>query len=38
VLVTVSPVCAENPVLAVAAGSLAGMFANFSLSRRLVFR
>jgi putative flippase GtrA len=37
-LVTVSPVCAENPVLAVAAGSLAGMFANFSLSRRLVFR
>jgi putative flippase GtrA len=38
VLVTLSPVCAQNPVIAVAAGSIAGMFANFSLSRRIVFR
>jgi putative flippase GtrA len=37
-LVTISPICAANPVLAVAAGSLAGMFANFGLSRRVVFR
>jgi putative flippase GtrA len=38
VLVTISPVCAANPVLAVAAGSLTGLFANYSLSRRVVFR
>lgn len=38
VLVTVSPLCAEQPVLAVAAGSAAGMFVNFALSRRLVFK
>ena len=38
ILVTVAPICAANPVLAVAAGSIAGMFANFGLSRRLVFR
>ncbi len=38
VLVTVSLLCADNPVIAVAAGSLAGMFANFNLSRKLVFR
>jgi putative flippase GtrA len=37
-LVTFSPVCADNPVLAVAAGCLAGLATNFSLSRRLVFR
>ncbi|MBV8398386.1 MAG: GtrA family protein [Acetobacteraceae bacterium] len=37
-LVTTVPICAEQPVLAVAAGSLAGMFVNFGLSRRLVFR
>jgi putative flippase GtrA len=38
VLVTVSLLCAREPVIAVAAGSLAGMFSNFVLSRRLVFR
>ena len=29
---------ASNPILGVAAGSIAGMFTNFALSRRLVFR
>lgn len=38
VLVTVSALCAANPVIAVGAGSITGMFANFTLSRRLVFR
>ncbi len=37
-LVTVSPLCAAQPIYAVAAGSVAGMFANFSLSRRIVFK
>ena len=37
-LVTVSVLCATNPVIAVGAGSVTGMFANFTLSRRLVFR
>ena len=37
-LVAASPVCAAYPVLAVAAGAIAGMFANFTLSRALVFR
>lgn len=37
-LVLEIPLCAGQPVLAVAAGSVAGMFANFILSRRLVFR
>lgn len=36
-LVTFVPLVAAHPVLGVAAGSLAGMFANFFLSRRLVF-
>ena len=38
ILVTFSPICADNPVLAVAAGAIAGLFSNFTLSRRLVFR
>lgn len=38
VLVTFVPVVAAHPVLGVAAGSVAGMFANFVLSRQLVFR
>lgn len=38
VLVTVSTVCAEAPVLAIAAGAVAGMFANFAVSRAYVFR
>ena len=37
-LVAGSRFCAEYPVAAVAAGAVAGMFANFTLSRALVFR
>lgn len=37
-LVASVPAVAAHPVLGVAAGSLAGMFANFALSRRYVFR
>jgi putative flippase GtrA len=37
-LVAASAVCAAYPVIAVAAGAVAGMFANFTLSRALVFR
>lgn len=37
-LVAGMPLVAANPVLGVAAGSLAGMFINFGLSRRFVFR
>ena len=36
-LVTLSGVCSANPVLAAAAGSLAGLFSNFTFSRMLVF-
>jgi putative flippase GtrA len=36
-LITSVPVVAANPVLGVAAGSLAGMVGNFFLSRRFVF-
>jgi putative flippase GtrA len=36
-LVTWVPLCAAQPVFAVAAGSVAGMFVNFALSRRVVF-
>lgn len=36
-LVTWVPLCAAQPVFAVAAGSVAGMFVNFALSRRIVF-
>jgi len=38
ILVTVVPICATQPVLAVAAGSIAGMGINFVLSRTVVFR
>lgn len=38
VLVTISATCAAQPVFAVAAGSIAGMFVNFHLSRSVVFR
>ena len=38
VLVTFVPLCARQPVFAVAAGSIAGMFLNFNLSRTMVFR
>ena len=37
VLVATVPVVAAHPVLGVAAGSIAGMFTNFVLSRRVVF-
>ncbi|WP_211844572.1 GtrA family protein [Neoroseomonas eburnea] len=36
-LVSLVPLVAAHPVLGVAAGSIAGMFTNFALSRRLVF-
>lgn len=38
ILVTFMPLCAEQPVFAVAAGAVAAMFLNFALSRRIVFR
>ncbi len=38
VLVTVVPLCIVHPVIAIAAGAVAGMFANFTLSRTMVFR
>ena len=37
-LVATVPMIARQPVVAVAAGSLAGLGVNFNLSRRLVFR
>ncbi|CAH0269120.1 GtrA family protein [Roseomonas sp. CECT 9278] len=38
ILVAFVPMVAAHPVLGVAAGSIAGMFSNFVLSRQLVFR
>ena len=37
-LVFLVPLCATHPFLATAAGTGAGMFVNFGLARRLVFR
>lgn len=37
-MVATMPFVAANPIIGVAAGSIVGMFANFALSRRLVFR
>jgi len=37
-LVTFVALCAAQPVFATAAGAVAGMFVNFSLSRAIVFR
>ena len=37
-LVTFSALCAAQPVYAVAAGAVAGMFLNFRMSRSVVFR
>ena len=37
-LVTFVALCAEQPVYAVAAGAIAGMFVNFGLNRTMVFR
>ena len=36
--ITFMPAAAEQPVIATTAGGIAGMFVNFSLNRRLVFR
>ena len=38
VLVSFVPLCATHPVLAIGAGAIAGMFANFILARAVVFR
>jgi putative flippase GtrA len=38
VLVTFVATAADRPWIAIAAGSVAGMFVNFNLSRRVVFR
>jgi putative flippase GtrA len=38
VLVTISATCVSQPVFAVAAGALAGLFVNFHLARSVVFR
>ena len=38
ILITFVPLCAQEPVSAVGAGAIAGMFLNFSLSRTMVFR
>jgi putative flippase GtrA len=37
-LITWSALCASQPVLALAAGTAAGMFVNFALARAIVFR
>jgi putative flippase GtrA len=37
-LVAGVPICAAQPVFAVAGGAIAGMMVNFTLSRQLVFR
>ncbi|HVY17895.1 MAG TPA: GtrA family protein [Rhodopila sp.] len=37
-LVTFMPLAAAQPVIATSAGAIAGMFVNFGVSRRLVFR
>lgn len=37
-LVTFSPLCADQPVLAIIGGVAVGMFLNFHLSRSVVFR
>lgn len=37
-LLAASPLVAAQPVLGVAAGSIAGMFINFAVSRRFVFK
>ncbi len=38
VLVTFVALCAREPIFATAAGSIAGMFVNFTLNRTMVFR
>jgi putative flippase GtrA len=38
ILIAVAPLCVRYPVLAVAAGSIAGMGVNFFMARRVVFR
>jgi putative flippase GtrA len=38
ILISLFPICVHYPVLAVAAGSIAGLSVNFTLSRRVVYR
>ena len=38
ILITISPFCADYPVAAIFAGTLMGMFMNFHMSRKVVFR
>jgi putative flippase GtrA len=38
ILIATVPMAVRQPVIATAAGAIAGMFINFSLSRRVVFR
>lgn len=38
ILIATSALCREQPVLAVAGGAVAGMFVNFTLSKKAVFR
>jgi putative flippase GtrA len=38
ILVYFSPLCAQYPVLAIAAGVAMGMFSNFHFARKIVFR
>ncbi|MSP04707.1 MAG: GtrA family protein [Acetobacteraceae bacterium] len=38
ILATFVPICAAEPVLAIAAGCLAGMFINFHMSRNIIFQ
>jgi putative flippase GtrA len=38
ILIGAFPICVQYPVLAVAAGSIAGLSVNFTLSRRVVYR
>ena len=37
-MVTYVPMAAQEPILATAAGAVAGLFANYFLSRAVVFR
>ena len=37
-LIAISTLCVQYPVIAVAAGAVAGMFVNFTMARQVVFR
>ena len=38
ILVTISPLCRQNPVIAISAGAIFGLAFNYFLSKKLVFR